>query len=284
MILVTGATGMFGSRIVDELVGRGRAVRALVRDRDKAQRLLPPEAGLAVGDMDDEASLAASLSGVRTVFLVSPMDEHVLTRESAVIRVAAEAGVHRIVKLYGCVRHDGDPLDQLHQASIAVLRASGLEWSLVSPNSVMETSLLPHAESVRGSGELWACAGGGRVGFVAADDVARAAAAVLTSEGPSGTNYEITGPEALSMTDIAACAAETLGRPVVYRDVPEEDFRAVLTGSGLSPQEAEFGVILHMRAWREGKAELVTGTYESLTGAAPTSVGTWFRRHRGLFG
>ncbi|MET8753251.1 NmrA family NAD(P)-binding protein [Streptomyces sp. NPDC004667] len=283
MILVTGATGMFGSRIANRLAEEGVPVRALVRDRAKAERLLAAEVDVAVGDMDDPATLPPALDGVGTVFLVSPMDEHVYTRERAVIDAAGAAGVRRIVKLHGCVRHDGDPLDELHQASIAALRASGLEWALVSPNSVMETSLLPHADAVRDSGELWACAGDGRVGFVAADDVARAAAAVLTSDGPSGKNYEITGPQALSMTDIAVCASAALGRPVAYHDVPEADFRALLVGMGLSPQEADFGVILHMRAWREGKAELVTGTFESLTGSEPTPVREWFDRYRQAF-
>jgi hypothetical protein len=50
--------------------------------------------------------------------------------------------VRRVAKLYGAVRHDGDPVDVLHQAGIDAVKASGLSWALVSPSSVMETSLL----------------------------------------------------------------------------------------------------------------------------------------------
>ena len=98
------------------------------------------------------------------------------------------------------MRHHGDALDKLHRASIDAIRASGLEWALVSPNSVMETSLLSQAHAIQGFNAMFACAGGGGVGLAAADDVVRAAAVVPTERDEDGANYELTGPEALSLT------------------------------------------------------------------------------------
>ena len=284
MILVVGATGMFGSRVANGLTALGRPVRALVRDPDKARTVLDG-AELAVGDLDRPETLPAALAGVDKVFLVSPMDGHIAEREIAVITAAKQAGVGQIVKLYGAVKHERDALDDQHGASLAALRESGLRWVLVSPNSVMETSVYGQLPAIRQTGEMWACAGDGRVAMVAADDVGRAAVAVLASEDeqPDGTNYVITGPASLTMTDLAAAMTEVLGRPVAYHDLPEDDFRDLLVQTGMTAEEAEIGAVAHFRAWRQGGADLVTGTYRELTGLEPTDIRTWLTDHRAAF-
>ncbi|HYY22532.1 MAG TPA: NmrA family NAD(P)-binding protein [Thermoleophilaceae bacterium] len=281
MILVTAATGMFGSRTVRQLAARGAPVRALVHSAEHA-RGLPGE--LAVGDMDRPDTLADPLDGVETVFLISPMDEHIEERETNVLRAALDAGVERIVKLYGAVRHRGDPLDRLHVASLDAIKASGLEWALVSPSSVMETSLLPHAETIREMNAMFGCAGDGRVGLIAADDVARAAAVVLTERAEPGRNYELTGPETLTMTEIAAVLGHVLAREITYYDMSEDEFRKLLVEqAGMSPEDADIKVILHLSAWRRGDADLHTDTVRELTGQDPMAVAEWVAAHREAF-
>jgi uncharacterized protein YbjT (DUF2867 family) len=272
---------MFGSRTVRQLVSRGAPVRALVHSREHAAGL-PGE--VVVGDLDRPDSLTEPFAGVETVFLISPMDDRIEEREGNALRRAREAGARRIVKLFGAVRHHGDPLDKLHRASIDAIRASGLEWALVSPNSVMETSLLSQAHAIQGFNAMFACAGDGRVGLVAADDVARAAAVVLTERDEDGANYELTGPEALSMADMAAVLSRVLGRTITYNDMPEDDFRRLLVDQGgIPPDEVDIKAILHLRAWRNGDADLVTDTYRALTGEAPLSLSEWVAAHRDAF-
>jgi uncharacterized protein YbjT (DUF2867 family) len=180
MILVTGATGMFGSRVVRETLARGAKVRGLVHSPARA-RQVPAGAEVAVGDLDVPESLGEAFAGVDTAFIVSPLDQRIAARGGNALRAAQEAGVRRVVKLYGCVRHHGDSLDVLHRASIDAIRNSGLNWALVSPSSVMDSSMLDQVEAIRRFGCLVGSAGDGRVGLVAADDVGRAAAVVLTS-------------------------------------------------------------------------------------------------------
>jgi uncharacterized protein YbjT (DUF2867 family) len=281
VILVTGATGMFGSRTVRQLVARHVAVRALVHSAEHA-KALPGE--IAVGDMDRPDTLREPLQGVETVFLISPMDDRIAERETGVVHAAQDAGATRVVKLYGAVRHRGDALDRLHIASIDAIRASGLEWALVSPNSVMETSLLSQSEPIRGMNALLGCAGEGRVGLVAADDVARAAAVVLTEPGESGRSYELTGPETLSMGEMAGVFALVLGREITYHDMSEDEFRKLLVEqAGMSPDEADRKVILHLRAWRRGDADLHTDTVRELTGEEPRHLAEWVAAHREAF-
>jgi len=285
MILITGATGMFGSRVLRETLARGTEVRALVHSPANAGQVRAGGADVVVGDLDEPGSLAAVFAGVDTAFLVSPMDERIAIREANALQAAQQAGVRRIVKLYGAVRHHGDPVDALHLASIAAIRESGLSWALVSPSSVMDTTMLDlAAEAIRSVGCLAGCAGEGRVGLVAADDVGRAAAVVLTERDEHGANYELTGPEALSMAEMAAVLSEVLGRTITYQDMPETEFRKLAVEQGGIPEDqVDFKVMVHQAAWKRGDAALVTGTYRELTGQTPTSLKEWVAAHQDAF-
>jgi uncharacterized protein YbjT (DUF2867 family) len=283
VILIVGATGMFGSRVLSQTASRGARVRGLVHSSARAAEMERPGVEVAVGDLDDPDSLAAAFDGVDTVFLVSPMDDRIAARELAALQVAEQAGVRRIVKLYGAVRHRGDPLDAQHLASIEAIKASGLNWALVSPSSVMETSLLAQADAVKQTGALFGSAGSGRIGLVAADDVARAAAVVLNERDEPGVNYEITGPAAVTMAEVAAALTEVLGRQVSYQDMSDDEFRGLLVENGFPEEAVDIEVILHFAAWRRGDADLVTNTYRELTGQEPTSLAHWLALHRAAF-
>jgi uncharacterized protein YbjT (DUF2867 family) len=284
VILVCGATGMFGGGVARGLLRDGRPARALVRDPAKAEALKAAGAELAVGDMDRPETLPAALEGVDRVFLVSAMDGRVAERERAVIAAAASAGVELILKLYGAVKHRDDPLDQLHQASIQALRDSGVRWALLSPTSVMETSLLSQAEAIKQTGAMWACAGEGKVALVAAEDATEAGVALLEGKAEPGGNYEVTGPESLSMAEMAGRLTAALGREVAYNDLPEDDFRDMLVQeAGMTAEEAEIGVILHFQAWKRGDADLVTDTVQELTDRPPQTLEQWAREHAAAF-
>lgn len=210
MILVTGATGMFGGRITAELVGRGVPVRAMTSSSAHADELKRPGVQPVVADMDRPETLGWAMAGVETVFLVSPMDHRIQVRESNVLAAAQRAGVRRIIKLYGAVKHHDDPLGRLHDASVEAIRASGMEWALLSPTSVLETtmgSMLPWIEE---TGSIVASAGEGRVAHVTLGNVARAGAVILSKGRKHGRNYVITGPELLTLGDLC----ETLSRAV----------------------------------------------------------------------
>lgn len=285
MILVTGATGMFGGRITRELAARGVPVRAMTSNDAHAATLVGPGVEPVVADMDRPETLPAAMTDVDTVFLVSPMDERVKARELNVLAATQQAGVRRIVKLHGAVEHRGDPLAQLHEASVAAIRDSGLEWALLSPTSVLETSLLSMIPWIEATGAIVASAGEGRVAHLAADDVGRAGAVVLAERHENGRNYVVTGPDLLSLSDLCAILSRVTDKPIPYYDVSDDDLtKALVEQAGMTPEQAEIGVICHMRAWRRGDAEARTDTYRELTGQAPTTAEAWITAHRDVFG
>ncbi len=283
MILVTGATGMFGSGITEALVQRGAAVRAMTSSPEHAEQLRRPGVEPMVADMDRPETLDAAAAGVDTIFLVSPMDDRVEIRERNVLEAACRAGVRRIVKLHGAVQHD-DALGRLHGASVEAIRGSGLEWALLSPTSVLETTLFSMIDWIEETGGIVASAGAGRVGFVAAGDVAEAGAVVLTERGEDGRNYVITGPELLSLGDLCEILSRVTERSIPYIDVADEELeRLLVEEAGMTREEAEIGVICHFRAWRNGEAEAHTNTFTELAGRPATSAETWIGRHRDVF-
>jgi NAD(P)H dehydrogenase (quinone) len=284
MILVTGATGMFGGGVTAALARAGVPVRAMTSNPDRAEQLTRPGVEPVVADMDRADTLSAAVEGVDTVFLVSPMDDRVQVREANVLAAAQQAGVRRIVKLYGAVKHHGDPLGRLHDASVEAIRQSGLEWALLSPTSVLETSLFSMIPWIEAVGAIVACAGDGKVAHVAAEDVARAGAAILANGSENGRDYVITGPELLSFGELCAIISRVTGRDIPYQDVPDEELERLLVHeAGMTPEQAEIGVICHFRAWRNGDAEALTDTYRELTGRDPTTAEQWITAHADVF-
>jgi uncharacterized protein YbjT (DUF2867 family) len=284
MIIVTGATGMFGGGVTTHLAERGAPVRAMAHSAERAKQLERPGVEPVVADMDHPETLDAALESVDTVFLVSPMDDRVQVRERNVLEAAQRSGVRRMVKLYGAVEHHGDALGSLHDASVEAIKQSGLEWALLSPTSVLETSLLSMIPWIESVGAMVASAGDGKVAHVAADDVARAGAVVLADRDENGRNYVITGPELLSLGEVSEIVSRVTGRSIPYNDMSDEGLeRALVDEAGMTPEQAEIGVIGHFRAWRNGDAEAHTDTYRELTGEPPTTVEEWIAAHRETF-
>ena len=284
MILVTGATGMFGGGVTAQLAERGVPVRAMAHRAERAESLKRPGVEPVVADLDRPETLDAALAGAETVFLVSPMDDRVQVRERNVLEAAQRARVRRIVKLHGAVEHHGDPLGSLHDASVEAIRQSGLEWALVSPTSVLETSLLSTIPWIENVGAIVASAGQGKVAHVAADDVTRAGAVVLAERDENGRDYVITGPELLTLGEVCEIMSRVTGRSIPYEDVSDQVLEKLLVEqAGMTPEQAEIGVICHYRAWRNGDAEARTDTYQELTGETPTTVEQWIAAHRDAF-
>ena len=160
-ILVTGATGNVGSRVVGELRARGVYVRAFVRDKEKAAAILGGGVELASGDFSDAASVRRALEGVEVVFLACANDPRQVEFETGVIDAAADAGVRRIVKLSALGAKIGSSIAfwDWHGRIEERLRASGVPFVMLRPTFNM-TNLLGSAEGVRQAGTLFAPAGG----------------------------------------------------------------------------------------------------------------------------
>jgi uncharacterized protein YbjT (DUF2867 family) len=283
MILVTGATGNAGSQVVRALLEAGQDVRAFVRDADSAYALFGETVEPAPGDFADRRSVRAALDGVEAVFLSGADDPRRVEWETAAIDAAVAAGVPRIVKLSSIAAEPGAPVAfwDWHGRVERHLRRSGID-AVVLRSCVYMSNLFAGAEQVAGEGRLYAPAGDARIAMIDPRDVGAAAAAVLTTAGHDGRTYVLTGPEAITYDRVAAELSAATARHVEYIDVPDEDAKQGMVQAGMPEPVAEQVVRVFVML-REGAAEQVTTTVESLTGRAPRDFASFARDHADLF-
>src|ERR1700722_8828130 len=275
VILVTGATGRVGYHLLEALADARADVTAMGRGQAKADDL-PGTPQHVVATFDDPPP-AEVLRGFDRVFLLSPAIEEQVELETVFIDalVAAGHGPH-VVK----VAADGfaDPGCEVrfmvsHRQITAHLDATGLPATYLAPALYME-DLLAFAGPMRESAEISAPAGHGRVGFVAASDVAAVAAQVLTSTGHEGVVHTLTGPESLRFKDVAGRISTVFAREVGYTDQPPDRARQLMLAGGVSEWQADGN--LELFDWiRQGGADTVTATVRAVTGADSQSVEGW---------
>ena len=283
MILVTGATGRVGYHLMAALADAHADVAAMVRVEARAADLSGTPRPV-VATFDDPPPPEV-LRGFDRVFLLSPAIEEQAELETVFIDalVVAGHGPH-VVKIAA----DGfvDPGCEVrfmlsHRQVAAHLAATGLPATYLAPALYME-DLVAIADTIREDAEVAVPGGHGRIGFVAASDVAAAAARVLTSAGHEGATYVLTGPEALRFKDVAARISAVFARDVDYTDQPPGRARELMLASGLSRWQADGN--LELFDWiRQGGANTVTAAVREVTGAEPRPVQDWLEESRGSF-
>jgi NAD(P)H dehydrogenase (quinone) len=283
VILVTGATGRVGYRLMEALADSGADVTAMVRVEAKAADL-PGTPRHVVASFDDPPP-SAVLRDFDRIFLLSPEIEEQAELETVFTDAVAAAGHQpHIVKI--CPDGFQDPdcdvrFMRSHRQVAAHLDALGLPVTYLAAATYMENLLAP-AEAIRLTGTIAAPAGHGRVGWIAAADVAQAAARVLASPGRENTTHVLTGPETLRYHDVAARFSAVFGSRVDYEDQRPEQAREVMLGNGLSQWQAD-GELERFEWIRQGGAATVTGTVRELTGADPRPLQDWLSESRASF-
>ena len=239
MILVTGAGGKTGKAIIDALAGQDEPVRAWVRRPQQMEGLVC--ADWIAGDMRDAPLWEAACKGVRAIYHICP---NLHPAEVAICRLAldaaSQAGVEHFV--YHSVLHPQTSTMAHHWRKLQceeAIFASGLPFTILQPCAYMQ-NVLAYWPAITGQGIYPVpYALDARFSLVDLQDVAAAAARVLTETGHAGAIYELAGPQPLSQTEIAGLLTETLGRPVQARRVGWDDWQADARQRGLSDEAIE---------------------------------------------
>jgi uncharacterized protein YbjT (DUF2867 family) len=278
-ILVTGATGNIGGRVVRALASRGARVRAFVRKGERVA--LPGGVEVSAGDYRDEASLGRAMHGVDRAYVLSTGAELALD-EAKILAAAAAAKVKHLVKhsVLGAP-YEGNAIARWHRESEKRIEASGVAWTFLRPAS-FATNALGWAASVAKEEKVYGALGGAALPVVDPDDVAEAAAIVLTTRGHEGRAYDLTGPEALTTEQQVQILARALDRPLAYVDVSDDAARAAMLAAGMDERwvAAMVEMIGALRAL--GRVEPAHGVKE-LTGHEPGSFASWARANAAAF-
>ncbi|MER6950976.1 SDR family oxidoreductase [Nonomuraea sp. NPDC000554] len=276
MIIVTGATGQLGRQIVDNLLTRVQPDRigVSVRVPQKAQTLADRGVRVRQGSFTDPTSLARAFEGATQVLIVSvdKMGEEKLQQHRTAIDAAVAAGAERILYTshMGASSSSHFQACRDHAATEQMLQDSGTPFTSLR-NGFYASSALRFLGHGLESGQAVLPADG-PVSWTAPADLAEAAAAILTEEGRfEGPTPPLTAAEALTFDDIAKIASAVLGRTITRTAVPDEEFRAQLTGTGVPGETADrlLGVFAAARA---GEFATVDPTLATLIGHQPRSL------------
>jgi len=284
MILVTGATGLNGSELVHRLSAKGIPVRALVRSAARAQRFSALSmVEIVEGDMARPETIREALRGVERAMLISSSDPAMLEVQSNFIEEARKAGVKHVVKLSGIMPDIDSPFRfaRMHGEIERRLEASGMAFTHLRAGEFMQV-YFRQVPSIVAKGALFLPMEDARIASIDVRDVAEVAATVLTSAGHEGKIYPLTGPEALSMAEVAERLSAAVGKTIRYVNVaPEEATRANLA-AGMPPYTAEALAELFSER-RKGKEAQVSPVIQTLFGWRPINFEEFARRNAAIF-
>jgi NAD(P)H dehydrogenase (quinone) len=271
MMLITGASGRVARRTAELLAGEDQSLRLMTRTPQRVPLLMGAE--VVYGDFADPASLDRAFAGVSTALVVSgfaePGQRARLHRNA--FEAAARARVQHVVylSLQGAGSDSKYPFSRDHALSEQYLAETGLASTVLRNAFYMDMFL----DMFDATGTIRGPAKQGRGAFVSREDCARVAAAALIAT-PEGI-YDITGPEALSLTDVARRLSAIAGRELRYEDESVETGRAWRSRAGVPAWRVELSLGWH-EAIAAGELERTSDSVARLTGKSPLDIESYF--------
>lgn len=242
MIAITGATGLLGQHVIENLlqtVPAGQIV-AIVRNPAKGASLSRKGISVRQADYNDEASLIRALQGVEKLLLISSSEiGQRVTQHRNVINAAKSANV-KFIAYTSLLHADTSPLG-LHTEHVEtekMLADSGIRYALLR-NGWYTENYLASVPAALEHGVFIGAAGEGKIAFAARADYAAAAACVISEDGHAGKVYELAGDEAWTLSHLAKELTEQSGKNVVYQNLSQADFVAALKNAGLPDELSE---------------------------------------------
>ena len=284
-LLVTGASGQLGKRVVEILLdAKAGRVIATTRMPEKLAALAGRGAEVRKADFKDPASLRAAFVGAERMLLVSTGDLFPpglrLGQHRAAVAAAVDAGVKHILYTSGPAPYPiaGGGLIDDHFWTEQAIFASPLEWTILRHQIYMDT-LLMSVPQAAASGQLHSSMGNGASNYVTREDCARADAAALASDFSGRRIVDITGPKPITQDEVATIASELTGRPIKHVNLTLEAQRAGMSAAGLPPFLVDALQRFQIAA-SQGFHAINTPAVAELTGRAPQSVRDFLTANR----
>jgi uncharacterized protein YbjT (DUF2867 family) len=268
--LVFGATGNTCSILVPKLLDAGHKVRAFVRNEEKAKGLEEAGAEIFVGDLDRPETIDPAFRNIDKVYLCLWNGPTAASQGLNVINAIKRTDSRPFV-----VRHsafgskDSRIIKQIDDVDQA-LKELGLPWISIKPTFYMQ-NLLMAAPSIQADGRIFWDWDEGKAGMIDIRDVADSAFGALTGQGQEGKEYILTGPEAISMYEVAAAFSKVLGKEVNYIPVPHTASKEAMMGLGF-PEFIVDGYMELNEGFAHGYADISNQNVKILSGHQARSI------------
>lgn len=265
-ILVLGSTGKVGHVLTRDLLQAGETVRAATRQPSRFPAT--PGAEPVYFDYTDPATYEVALEGCNRVFFLEPQPFLPAAPDTYMVpfvKTASRSNCKIVMISSGSVAFiSDDPLRSVEEA----VQQSGSPYVILRPNWFMDNFHTMWIEPILQASVLPLPAGDARSAFVDSRDVAATAAAALRTNALDGGILTLTGPEALSYTEVASHLSHTSGRRIRYVPTDDASFLQSLLDIGLPPEAAHFLTGLFV-ATRKGASAEITDHVQRVTGRPP---------------
>ena len=286
-ILITGATGQVGSKVITLLEKHTDIqIVAAVRTPAKAAPFAERNIETVIFDFDYESTHAGALAGIDRLFIVTGYTVDMLRQSKALIDNAQKAGVKHVVHLGACGRDDTTIAHWAwHQLVERYIEWAGFSFTHLRPETFMQNLLSYGGTKVINNGTIHQYVEGARKSWVDVDDVAEvAAAALLDPEKHNCQTYRL-GYDAKSYYEIAALLTQQIGKPFKYEPQDPEVFLQAMKNAGA--EMAYMGCVYdHYKRYAAGTIPGADDTFDNflgITGKQPTTWPTFIEKHRSAF-
>jgi len=282
MILVTGASGTVGKAVLNEVARSGAKHKAMYRSASEAAKA-PPATQTVIADFAKKETLAAALKDVDSVYLVCSPIPDLAQLEGNMIDASVAAGLKHIVLSSALGAGDyAKSFPSWHRKVEDKLKATGISYTILRPNSFHQNVVTYFAPSIRTQGVFYSSMGDARVSFVDVRDIAVVAAKALAGGEHSGKTYELNGPEALSYSEVAEKISNHAGRKVQYVDIPAEAQRKATLDQGMPAWQVDALIDLQ-GYYTSGKGGAVDPLLQNLLGRPAITMDRFLAESAGEF-
>jgi NAD(P)H dehydrogenase (quinone) len=273
-ILVTGATGQLGSKVVEALLKSVPAsqLAVSVRNPEKAEALRAQGVDVRHGDFDRPETLDAAFAGIDRLLIISADgDNETRIRQHTNAVAAAERAKVGFIAYTSIGNASESPLflAPVHRATEEAILKTGIPYSFLRNNWYLENEI----GSIQGvlAGAPWVTsAGAGKSGWAPRQDYAEAAAAVLAGKGHENTIYELSG-KLMTQEELASALGAVLGKEVPVHQVDDTAYADIMKGAGVP--DFVIPILVGIQAGiREGALEIESGDFEKLLGRPTTPI------------
>lgn len=286
-ILVTGAAGQLGQRVIHHLLETYKIapadIVAATRSPDKLAELSAKGVVTRKADFDDAANLAQAFAGVDRLLIISTDSLDTpgkrLAQHKAAIDAAKAAGVKHI--FYTSMPNPDKSLVTFapdHLGTEAAIKASGLGYTILRDAWYMDNFMMSLPHNLQG-GKWYTATAGGKAPYISREDCALAIAAALASSNTDSRTYTLTGSTSYSITDIASTVSAITGRPLEVVDVTDEQLAGGMTGAGLPPFVVDMLVSADANI-RAGNFDQLSADFTTLTGKEPQTLRSFFEQRK----
>jgi NAD(P)H dehydrogenase (quinone) len=272
-LVITGASGQLGRRTAELVLGYrpGRDLILVTRSPTKLADLRERGADVRFGDFSQPDSLRAAFAGGARLLLISTTDlAQRIEHQANAVRAAQATGIEHVIYTSVISAEPPNPaaVAPSHYATEQAILASGIAWTMLRNSLYAEYQASEAAHSIA-SGTLVHNRGAGQIAYVAREDCAAVAAAVLGSVGHAGARYDITGPKAYTAAELARLYGKLGRRSVDAVAVDDAELIAGMLATAGASDHSRYGAELVAsfgRAIREGYFASCTDAVARLTG------------------